>query len=140
MRVLFDTNVVLDLLQEREPFCKEAENLFSKVEIGDITGVLCATTITTIHYLLFKSLSKKEALKMIRVLLDLFEIATVNKTVLIDALKADDIDYEDSVLYKSAYHNKVDVIVTRDVKGFKKSDLPVYTPKELIKIISKINL
>ncbi len=52
MRVIFDTNIVLDLLLDRAPFADTATYLFSKVERAEITGFLCATTITTIHYLI----------------------------------------------------------------------------------------
>ncbi|HIP46684.1 MAG TPA: PIN domain-containing protein [Campylobacterales bacterium] len=136
MKVLFDTNVVLDLLLDREPFSLEAEILFSKVEKKEIHGYLCATTMTTIHYLLSKSLPAKELSSALSSLFELFDIAMVNRQVLLAALKVDDVDFEDSVLYKSAYICGVDVIVARDQKGFKKSDIPVYPPKELIKFLA----
>ena len=82
MRVMFDTNVVLDLLLDREPFVKEAKILISKVEHGEFTGVLCASTLTTIHYLLLKSNGKEDAVTIIQSLLKLFEIASVNKSSL----------------------------------------------------------
>ncbi len=135
MRILFDTNVVLDLLLDRVPFSKSAEYLFTKVEERKIEGILCATTITTIYYLLSKSLSKKELNHTLFSLFKLFEIATVDRKVLITALEADDTDYEDSVIYKSAFFSGVDIIITRDTKGFKKSNIPVYTPDEMIKLL-----
>ena len=60
MNVLFDTNVILDLLLEREPFVRDAQALVSRVERGEIVGLLCATTVTTLHYLLCKSLGKRK--------------------------------------------------------------------------------
>jgi len=136
MKVLFDTNVVLDLLLDREPFSLEAEILFSKVERKEIHGYLCATTITTIHYLLSKSLSAKELLSTLSSLFELFNIAMVDRKVLVAALKVNDVDFKDSVLYTSAYLSGVDVIITRDEKGFNKSNIPVYTPKEFIKFLT----
>ena len=72
MRVLFDTNVVLDLLLDREPFVREALYLFTRVERSELVGLLCATTVTTVHYLLSRALEKKEALGHVRTLLSLF--------------------------------------------------------------------
>jgi len=135
MRVMFDTNVILDLLLDREPFVKEAKPLIAKVEQGLLNGVLCATTVTTIYYLLMRSMGKKGATEVIGSLLKLFEVASVTRIVLEDALESDDRDYEDAVLYKSAYHAGVDLIVTRDRSGFSKADIPVMNPKELLALL-----
>jgi predicted nucleic acid-binding protein len=135
MNVLFDTNVILDLLLEREPFVRDAQALVSGVERGEIAGLLCATTVTTLHYLLCKSLGKTEAGKVIGTLLKLFEIAPVNRAVLEEALEADDRDYEDAVLYTSAHLAGTEVIVTRDRNGFGKAKVPVMLPKELTALL-----
>ena len=135
MRVMFDTNVVLDLLLDREPFVKEAKILISKVEQGEFVGLLCATTITTIHYLLLKSNGKEGSTEIIQSLLKLFEVASVTRVVLQDALEVNDKDYEDAVLYKSAYHAGANMIVTRDRKGFSKADIPVMNPKEFLALL-----
>ncbi len=138
MKILFDTNIVLDLLLDRHPFSQNAQILFTKVEKAEITGVLCATTVTTIHYLVQKSHSEKHSHDIIQSLLKLFEIAPVTRVVLSEALESDDRDYEDSVLYKSAFYYGADVIVTRDRKGFDKSDIPVMNPKELLALLETI--
>ncbi len=135
MRVLIDTNVILDLLLDREPFSKQSAWLISKVEKGELTGVLCATTITTIYYLVRKSLDKKEAEKSIDLIFSLFEIATVNRTVLETARKLDFNDFEDAVIYASAIHSNCDVLITRNMKNFKADDIPIYEPKEFLKIL-----
>ena len=136
MRVMFDTNVVLDLLLDREPFVREAKILISKVEAGEFSGLLCATTVTTIHYLVSKSKNRDDAEKIIGSLLKLFDIASVTRAVLQDALEAKDRDYEDAVLYKSAYHAGADIIVTRDRSGFAKAELPVMSSKELLALLA----
>ena len=71
MKILFDTNVILDVLLDREPFASEASYLLSKVERSEIIGFLGATTITTIHYLLSKSLGPKEVIQHLQALLSL---------------------------------------------------------------------
>ena len=139
MRILFDTNIVLDLLLDREPFSQDAQILFTRVERGEVIGMLCATTITTIHYLVGRSLGKEKSTEIIKSLLKLFEVASVTRTVLEDALEVQDKDYEDSVLYKSAYHSGADLIVTRDRSGFDKSDIPVMNPQELLALLESID-
>ena len=138
MRILFDTNVILDLLLEREPFAKEAELLVNMVEKGEVEGVLCATTITTIHYLISKSLGKEKSIEVIESLFKLFEIAGVTRAVLIDALEVKDKDFEDAVLYKSAFHFGVTMIVTRDRSDFDKADIPVMSPHETLAMLASM--
>ena len=132
MKILLDTNVVLDLLMQREPFYNDAVKIFNKIEAKEYKAYLCATTITTIHYLLSKHASKQQAKSSINVLLELFDIATVNKKVLQLADSIDFKDYEDGVLYASAKSVEVDAIITRNEKDFKKSDIPVYSPSTFI--------
>ena len=132
MRVLFDTNVVLDLLLERAPYVEEAQILFEYVERGEITGMLGATTVTTIHYLASKALGEKEARGVLTTLLNLFDIAGVTRVVLQEALDSGNRDYEDAVLIAASVHAGVDVIVTRDAKGFDKAAVAVMTPGEFL--------
>jgi len=138
MRVLFDTNVVLYLLLDREPFVEHALYLFAKVECSEITGLICAVTVTTIHYLMTKALGSKEAARHIGTLLSLFEIAPVNRSVLEEALAAGFSDFEDVVLYTSALKAGADCIVTRDPAGFKRAKIPVYAPEELASILESL--
>lgn len=135
MKIMFDTNIILDLLLERKPFVNYAQDLFDKVESGKIDGYLGATTITTLDYLLTKSLSPKEAKQIIKTLLKLFEIAPVNRLILEDALNAGFLDFEDAVLHSAAIHCGVQAIVTRDEKGFSKAQLAIYSSEALLNMI-----
>lgn len=132
MNILFDTNVVLDVLLDREPFAADAATLLSKVEQNQISGYLCASTVTTIHYLIAKALGSQEAVRHIQSLLSLFNVAPVNRGVLEQALAASFSDFEDAVLHAAACHAGVQSIVTRNVRDFSKATLPVFTPVELI--------
>ena len=135
MKIFFDTNVILDVLLDREPFVEDAFHLLAKVERSEVTGVICATTVTTIYYLVSKSLGTKEATRHIKTLLSIFEIAPVNRAVLEEAIDSRFSDFEDAVLHASALTLGADCIVTRDFSGFKKSKIPVYTPNELLSIL-----
>ena len=132
MRILFDTNVVLDVLLDREPFSSVAATLFSKVESGEISGYVCATTITTIHYLAHKVLGIDSAREEINNLIQLFDIAPVNRAVLGTAVSSDFKDFEDAVVHESSVYIEAQGIVTRDLNGFKKSKIQVYSPEELL--------
>lgn len=132
MNILFDTNVVLDVLLEREPFASEAALLLSKVERSEISGLLSATTVTTIHYLIARALGPGEAGRHIQSLLSLFMIAPVNRAVLEQALAATFRDFEDAVLHAAAHHAGAQAIVTRNIRDFSKATMPVFMPAELI--------
>lgn len=132
MKILLDTNIVLDLLLERGQFCNAAKNIFLLVEEKKIRGFLSASSITTIHYLVNKSLSKDEANKVITMLLMLFEVAPLNKNIFASALENIGVDFEDSVIYSCALDSKIDYIITRDKKGFNTSKVSALTPMEFL--------
>ncbi len=135
MRILFDTNVVLDLLLDRNPFADDAAFLFGQVEKAEIIGYLCATTLTTVHYLLTKALGVKVANEHVRTLMAMFEVAAVNRLVIEEAIDLNFSDFEDAVLYQAANHAGMNYIVTRNARDFKRSTIPVYAPKEFISVM-----
>ncbi|MBN1450462.1 MAG: PIN domain-containing protein [Anaerolineales bacterium] len=135
MNVLFDTNVVLDVLLDRVPFSEAASQLFAYVEYQRITGYLCSTTVTTVHYLASKGLGASRAKDEIRKLLHLFRIAPVDKRVLAAAAENDFTDFEDGVLYEAARHAGADSIVTRNEQDFTSAKLTIYPPPELVNML-----
>jgi len=138
MKILFDTNIILDVLLDCVPFSEHAADLMSKVERSEINGILCAITVTTIQSLLSKYLDKKEAIKSINSLMALFEVASVNRLVIENALKSKCIDFEDSVLHESARYAGAEYIVTRNIKDFKKSEIHVFSPTELLSMLETL--
>jgi len=135
MKIIVDTNVVLDLFLDRKPFVDEAANLFSMVEGGKIEGCLCATTITTIFYLIAKVKSSDKAKDAISSLLAIFKVAPVDGNVLNVALKSGFGDFEDAVIFAAAQQWGADLIVTRNERDFINAALPVHSPSEAIKFI-----
>jgi predicted nucleic acid-binding protein len=132
VRVLFDTNVVLDHLLEREPFVDAAEQLLSLVDAGEVEGLICSTTATTIHYLAAKAVGASAAVEYLRELLSIFDVACVDKDVLRTALDAGFADFEDAVVHEAARRAGASAIVTRDASDFARSQLPVFSPIELL--------
>lgn len=130
MRVLVNTNVVLDVLEGRPAFVNDATLIFDRVERGVITGLLCATTITTIAYLAGKALGKQAANKQIRQLLALFEVAPVTRAVLDAALASKTADFEDAVLAEAALVAGAQAIITRNLRDFAHSPVRAHTPAQ----------
>lgn len=135
MKILFDTDVVLDVLLDRPPFVEAALLLFNRAEQKAIQGYLCATTITNIYYIARPRVGKAVALNRIRELLNIFEIALVNRSVLSMAVDGSFSDFEDGVLYESARRVGAEFIVTRNASDFEKAEIPVYSPDDLNALI-----
>lgn len=139
MKVLFDTNVVLDFLLDREPFASAAADLSSAVERRVLAGVLGATTVTTLAYLAYlaaKAVGHKPARQQIAGLLTLFEIAPVTGDVLRRAVESRIQDFEDAVLVEAARGVGTHAIVTRDAADFRAGGLTLYAPEELLRALS----
>ena len=132
MKVLLDTNVVLDVLLDRKPHVADAVRIFRLVEEGRATGLLCATTLTTLDYLLTQSLGRSDARTILARLLRLFEITPVTRTVIEGALRSEMGDFEDAVLVQAARQAGADAVVTRNVRDFAKAACPVFDPRQFL--------
>ena len=135
MRALVDTNIVMDVLLARRPFVDSASRVFSLVEQSKIEASLCATTVTTVDYLLTQSLSRDEARQALRGLLKLFEIAPVNRSVIDKALRSKIEDFEDAILEQAARLVGAEAIITRNTKDFHRSSINALDPAELLAAI-----
>jgi len=137
VRVLFDANVLLDVLLEREPQFPVAAKLVALVDNGRIGGAIRATAVTTLYYVGAKDLGRKRAHDHIRTLLSLFEVAPVDREVLQRALDDDGFgDYEDAVAHEAAHAAGVGAIVTRNGRDFAKATIPVFDPYELLAAVA----
>lgn len=135
MKILFDTNVILDVMLLRKPFYKAATLLLAEVEEKNIEGYICSTTATTIYYLVSKVKGSSEAKQLLKGLLQIFNVSQVDKTTLETAINSNFSDYEDSVLHESAVRAGVNGIVTRNRKDFINSTITIFDPEELLKIV-----
>ena len=128
--VLLDTNVVIDAVQQREPFADNAAQILRLVEQGNIKASVCATTVTTLDYLATKFSNSAKSRKLVAYLISLCDVAVVNKKVLIAALAAPMSDFEDAVIAQSAIASGIPTIITRNGKYFVGCGLNVYSPGE----------
>jgi predicted nucleic acid-binding protein len=131
VRVLFDTNVVLDVLLARAPHAASAASLTARVERGELGGLLCATMLTTVHDLAARAVGAAAARRAVADLLRVFEVAPVTRAVLEEAVRLPLRDYEDAVLHEAARHAGAEAIVTRNASDFRGGQLTIYTPPEL---------
>jgi len=132
VRVLFDTDVVLDHLLEREPHADAAERLLGLVDTGRLEGVICSTTATKTSYLAAKAVGAAAAMGYLRELLAIFDVASVDREVLRGALDLGLPDFEDAVLHEAARGAGAAAIVTRNGKDFARAAIPVFSPTELL--------
>ncbi len=132
MKVLVDTNVVLDVLLDRRPHSADAARIFRLIEEGRMQGLLCATTITTIDYLLLHSLDRRAARTCLAQLIRLFDVAPVNRSVIEAAMRSRIDDFEDAVLEQSAAMAGADLILTRNARDFARGTVKVQDPKEYL--------
>ena len=138
MKVLFDTNVVLDVLLAREPHAIPAARLFALADEGVLDGYVCATTVTTIDYLARKAAGQRAAEGLVRSLLTFFRVAAVDEAVIRGAIDAGMPDFEDAVAVEAARAVGAEGIVSRDAKGFRGLSLPVWLPEELLAMIDTL--
>jgi len=134
-RVLLDTNIILDLLAAREPFLNETRKLFSLGEQGKIELVTSALNIANTHYILSRQLKPAEVAEILEKLLLLVKVLPLNEKIIRSALVSEFKDFEDAIQYYTALENGADVIITRNIKDFKKSKLPVMTAKDFILLV-----
>ena len=134
---MLDTNVVLDVLQARAGFVDDAVAVFDMIERNAITGLLCATTITTLAYLAGKTVGKSQAARQIHELLVLFEIAPVTRAVIDGALKSRVPGFEDAILAEAAMLAGAGAIITRNLRDFAHSPVRAHTPGQWIAMRSR---
>lgn len=132
MKVLIDTNIILDLILERQPFVEAAIALFEQIEQGKLEGHIAATTITNIFYIIRKTEGREVALAAINRLLTGLQLCAVDRQTVETALRLGLKDFEDGIQLACASLAQLDAIVTRDSQDFSGSTLPIYSPTDLL--------
>lgn len=137
MRVLLDTNVIVDVLQKREPWFADGREIFYAIANKQITGCITAKEAADIHFFSRRQFTGQENVdaKARQVMTKLFALFEIVDTLGIDcqnAIAIDNNDYEDAIMIESAARSGLDGIVTRNPEHFKVSPIPVYTPAEFL--------
>jgi predicted nucleic acid-binding protein len=135
--VLIDLNVVLDVLQVRDPFYTTSAHVLAAAETGQIEAWVAAHSLTTLFYLLTRHRSSEIARATLGELLSFLSVAPVDQRVIERALALPYRDYEDAVQMMSAVHVGAQYLVTRNVQDYKAGPLPVLQPAELLGLIQR---
>ncbi|GHB69474.1 PIN domain-containing protein [Persicitalea jodogahamensis] len=129
-KVLIDTDVVIDYLTERVPFDKFAIRIFALCETKVIEGHLTPVIVANAHYILRRKNSRDVVVEKLKQLLSIVEILEMSRMTVLDALNSDFTDFEDSLQYFAAVQSKkIGIILTRNVKDYRKSKIRVMTPE-----------
>ena len=136
-RLLFDTNVVLDVLLDRQPYVEASAAAWAAVEAGIAEGMLAAHAATTIHYLVRKEMGAMKTRRIVSALLRVFDVAAVNGAVVQEALELPFSDFEDAVTAAAARLAGCQYIVTRDPKGFRASPVRSLTPEAVMPLLGQ---
>jgi len=141
MRALIDTCIVIDALQSRKPFCREAQAIFLAVANRQLTGFLTAKSATDVYYLTHRHThSDKETRIVLNKLFGLFELLDTAGMDCRRAVSSDISDYEDAVMVESALRSGMDCIVTRNIKDYINAPVPIYTPADFLQQIKPEDL
>lgn len=133
LRVLLDTNVLLDLALRREPWLTEARSMWDARDAREIICYVPASALTDLYYISRKQVGNVQAGQVVRNCLANFEICTVNRLVLEYALTLPGNDFENNVMIACALAETVDLIVTRNVGDFKHSPIQAVEPPGVLK-------
>ena len=138
MKVFVDTNVVLDVLLKRVPFCKDSFTVFQLSDSKYICGVLAAITVTDSFYVLRKAgKSRADVYQDMDDISGIFKITPVSQSTISSALALRWKDFEDAVQFVAAKESEVDFIITRNKADYQSTDIPCMTPAEFIAFLKE---
>lgn len=135
MKLYWDTNVMLDFLGERDPFYNSAAKIATLADKRQIKIFASSLSYATISYFLTKYEGIEKAKDKLRKFKVISEICELDELIIEKGLNSDFSDFEDSLQYYSALRTECDIIITRNGKDFKKSQIPVMTPDEFLNSI-----
>ena len=135
--VLIDTDVLLDFYLDRKPFSEDSLQLLLKCEQKQFRAFITPVIVANTYYILRRHATHLYVVERLQILLDTISVIAMDQKQVLAALDSKFTDFEDALQYFSAVNsNKIDAIITRNIKDFKKSALPVFTPQEYLATLS----
>jgi len=138
-KIFIDTDIILDLLAERQPFYKNAAAIFTLIDRGKVQGFTSPVVFANLHYILSKQLSKKYAISSLKKLRILIKIIPVDEKIIDLSLESDFKDYEDAIQYNAAISAGISTLITRNIKDYKNPTITVCSPDEYLRVWSTQN-
>ena len=137
MKLLIDTNVVLDVLLRREPFSKTAAEVLNLTQRDEVREYVSASAITDIYYIANKQMKDRDAVRdLLKRLLMVVSVAAVSKREIQNALNLAWGDFEDSVQYSVALLNEMDGIVTRNPSDYQETNMRIWLPEQALELFA----
>jgi predicted nucleic acid-binding protein len=131
-KVFVDTDIIYDLLASRDPHYHSAAKLFTLSDEGKIRILISALSFANIHYLLSKQLSSSRAKQVLRKFRLLVHVVPLNEKIIDLALNSDFTDFEDAIQYYCALESNCSILLTRNLKDYKKAQITVMTANDFI--------
>lgn len=132
MKILIDTNVLLDVLCNRADFVQDALKIFKLCEVNRIKGCISVLSVPNIVYIMRKELDSERIKEIIKTITSIFAVVSLRESDILNATGLSFSDYEDALQAVCAQRIRADFIVTRNVKDFKNSPVPAVTPPEFL--------
>ncbi len=135
--ILIDTDVILDFFFDRKPHSDNSTIILNLCELGQLKGFITPVIISNTYYLLRRTARHEKVVEKLKQLLTITHVLHMDRQVIEKALNSEFKDFEDALQNFSALnHGKIEVIITRNVKDYKKSEIGVLTPESFVKLIN----
>jgi len=135
--ILIDTDVILDFFFDRKPHSDNSTIILNLCELGQLKGFITPVIISNTYYLLRRTARHEKVVEKLKQLLTITHVLQMDRQVIEKALNSEFKDFEDALQNFSAInHGKIEVIITRNVKDYKKSEIGVLTPESFVKLIN----
>ena len=139
MKLLIDTNIILDVLLKREQFCTPAIEVLNLSDRDDVEEYVSASAFTDIYYIAYRTIKDKEKVKtLLKNLLAVVRIAAVSEQEIKYALNTEWTDFEDSVQHAVAINERMDGIVTKNATDYKNAKISVWSPEQVLKVVKEM--
>ncbi|HSQ46530.1 MAG TPA: PIN domain-containing protein [Lutibacter sp.] len=137
-RILIDTDVILDLFFDREPFSENAAKVLSLCEKKVVIGFVTPVIISNVYYLLSQKAKQEKVIEKLKTLLSILEVLVIDKNTITVALNSEFKDFEDALQnYSAELNGEIDMIITRNTKDYKKSKLGIINPENFLKLVNE---
>ena len=133
-KVFVDSDIVLDLLTARAPHHKAAAELFSLAERGKVKVCVSSLTFANVHYILSRQMHAEKARNILATFNTLVNVLAVNDLVVERALSSEFKDFEDALQYHTALEHNLNILLTRNLKDYKKAQIQVFTAQQYLKV------
>lgn len=137
IRVLIDTNIILDIALARLPFYNDSVNVLKKLGNKSIQGFVTATTITDIYYIAKKDKGHTIAIEFIANLIQIIDVIGIGKEIIIESLTSKINDFEDAIQSVASDYNSIDYIITRNTKDYKNSKVAAISPSKFVNLTKR---